>query len=153
MRKIINKIKIFLKRFFLIDDTPHKVAAGAALGIFWGIMPGEGIATTLITASMLRFNRLSATAGVIAVNMWTTFLILPLAAAVGGFLFHTNSETLINNFKTTHSLGWKYFFSETIFSSLLLPLIVGFIVVSLAISLIFYFLLYFLLKYQKLKFK
>jgi len=149
----MRKIKNFIKKFFLIDDSPHKVAAGAALGIFWGIMPGEGVATTLITASILRFNRLSATAGVLAVNMWTTFLIVPFAATVGGFLFNTNSQTLINNFKATHNLGWKYFFTETIFTNLLLPLIVGFLIVSLAIALAFYFLLYFLLKYHKIRFK
>lgn len=149
----MKKLSRFIKKFFLIDDSPHKVAAGAALGIFWGIMPGEGVATTLITASILRFNRLSATAGVLAVNMWTTFLVMPLAATVGGFLFHTDAETLINNFKSTHELGWKHFFTETIFTNLLLPLIIGFIIVSAAISLVFYFLLYFALKYHKIRFK
>lgn len=149
----MKKIAEFIKKFFLIDDSPHKVAAGAALGIFWGIMPGEGVATTLVTASILRFNRLSATAGVLAVNMWTTFLIMPLAATVGGFLFHINPKTLIHNFQTTFHLGWRHFFSETIFTDLLLPLIIGFIIVSALISLLFYFLLYFLLKQKKIRFK
>lgn len=153
MKRLTKKSKDFIKRFFLIDDSPHKVAAGAALGIFWGIMPGEGLIVTLLTASLFRFNKLSATAGAMAVNMWTTFLIMPLAATMGGFLFHTNSETLMNNFESTHTLGWKYFFTETIFSNLLLPLITGFIIVSLTISLAFYFLLYFLLKRKKIKFK
>lgn len=150
---MFQKIKSFIKKFFLINDSPHKIAAGAALGIFWGIMPGEGVATTIITASILRFNRFSATAGVLAVNMWMTFAVMPIAATVGGFLFHTNAQTLINNFESTHTLGWKYFFTETIFSNLLLPLITGFVIVSLAIALLFYFLLYFLLKYKKIKLK
>lgn len=149
----MKKIKDFIKKFFLIDDTPHKVAAGAALGIFWGIMPGEGVATTLVTATILRFNRLSATAGVLATNMWTTAVILPLAAFAGGFLFKVNPSILINNFKSTYHLGLKYFFTEAIFTDLLIPLLVGFLVVSVAISLVFYFLLYFLLKYHKIRFK
>lgn len=153
MNKTTTKVKTFIEKFFLIDDSPHKVAAGLALGIFWGIMPGEGLATTLITASILRFNRLSATAGVLAANTWTTVIILPLAAFGGGFLFKVNPELLIHNFKSTYSLGLKYFFTETIFTGLLLPLIVGFLIISVSISLIFYFLFYFLLKYKKVRFK
>lgn len=153
MKKTFLKIKNFIAKFFLIDDSPHKVAAGAAIGIFWGIMPGEGVATTLVTATIFRFNRLSATAGVLAVNMWMTIVSLPLAAICGGFLFKVDPEILISNFKSTYDLGIKYFFTETIFSHLLLPLIAGFFIVSIAISLVFYFLLYFLLKYKKVRFK
>lgn len=153
MNKTLDKVKNFIKKFFLIDDSPHKVAAGLALGVFWGIMPGEGLAATLITASILRFNRLSATAGVMAVNMWATVVILPLAAIFGGFLFKVNPEILTINFKSTYDLGIKYFFTETIFTDLLLPLVIGFLIISMAISLAFYFLFYFLLKYRKVKFR
>jgi uncharacterized protein (DUF2062 family) len=149
----IAKAKEYIKRFFLINDTPHKVAAGFALGIFWGIMPGEGVATTLITAYFLRFNRFSATAGVLASNMWATFIVLPLAAITGGFLFNVNPQKLIDNFNATYELGWKYFFSETIFLKILTPFFVGFFIVSVAIALFFYFLFYFLLKYKKVEFR
>jgi uncharacterized protein (DUF2062 family) len=153
MQYYITKTKEYIKRFFLINDTPHKVAAGFALGVFWGIMPGEGIGTTLITAYLLRFNRLSATAGVLASNMWATFFILPLAAIFGGLIFHVSPESLINSFWDTHDLGWKYFFTETIFLKILTPFFVGFFIVSIAIALFFYFLLYFLLKYDKVRFR
>lgn len=149
----MKKLRKFLEKFFLIDDTPHKIAAGAAMGVFWGIMPGEGILTTLVTASLFRLNRLSATAGVLAVNMWTTFVILPLAAITGGFIFRTDAQNLIDDFQKTYHLGIRQFFTETIFLDLFLPLIVGFIIVSLAISLGLYFLLYFVLKYKKIRFK
>ena len=104
-----EKIKKYLKQFFLIDDTPHKVAAGFALGIFWGIMPGEGVGTTLITATILRFNRLSATAGVLASNMWSTIVVLPLAAIFGGLMFGVSPDYLTSNFKDTYDLGFRYF--------------------------------------------
>jgi len=153
MHQYIIKTKEYIRRFFLIHDTPHKVAAGFALGIFWGIMPGEGVGITLITAYILRFNRLSATAGVLASNMWMTFVALPIATFIGGFIFGVSPETLINSFQKTYGLGWKYFFTETIFLEILTPFFVGFFIVSIAIALIFYFLLYFLLKYNKLKFR
>lgn len=149
----VVRIKTYLKRFFLIDDTPHKVAAGFALGVFWGIMPGEGVGTTLVTAYLLRFNRLSATTGVLASNMWSTFVVLPLAAIAGGFVFHVSPESLTSSFWNTYDLGWKYFFTETIFLKILTPFFVGFFIVSIVIALVFYFLLYFVLKYKKIKFK
>ena len=151
--RIIKKIKSFFLRFFLIDDTPHKIAAGAALGVFWGIMPGEGVGTTIITATIFRFNRFAATSGVLATNFWTTFFILPIAAIMGGFFFKINPAVLIEDFKNTYQLGIKYFFSESIFSSLIFPLLVGFLITSLAISLFVYVVLYFLLKYRKVRFK
>jgi len=153
MKKTLYKIKTFIKRFFLIDDSPHKVAAGAALGIFLGIIPGEGVTASLVLAYIFRLNKLSATAGALSTNMWGTAAVLPLAAGIGGFLFGIDPSTLIENFKSTYQLGFKYFLSKIIFFSLLLPLIVGFIIAAGIISLAFYFLLYFLLKYRKIKFK
>jgi len=151
--RLYQKIRRFFKKFFLIDDTPHKVAAGAALGIFLGIVPGEGVLSTFVLASLLRFNILSATAGVLAANMWTTVAVLPLAAALGGFLFGNDPKELIDNFQNSYHSGWKEFFSLFVFSEVLLPLFTGFVIISLAISLLFYFILYLPLRYKKVRFK
>lgn len=148
-----NKLKNFIKHFFLIDDSPHKVAAGAALGIFMGIVPGEGVISSLVLATIFRFNRLAAAAGVLASNMWTTLLVLPLAAFIGGIIFHVNPQGLIESSKETLSAGFQNFFSFTILFKLVIPLMVGYIIAAIIISLVFYFLLYFLLKHKKLKFK
>ncbi|KKP79076.1 MAG: hypothetical protein UR78_C0015G0019 [Candidatus Moranbacteria bacterium GW2011_GWF2_35_39] len=148
----MKKLTTFLKKFFLIDDTPHKVAAGAALGIFLGIIPG-GILTAIVIAWIIRVNRLSAVAGVLATNFWTSILIMPFAAKLGCLIFGVNSEDLIKNFNQSYSADLKYFFSETIILKLLLPLSVGFIIIAGAIALAFYFLIYFLLKYKKVSFR
>jgi uncharacterized protein len=150
MATIWQKIKSFFLRFFTLKDTPHKIAAGFALGTFIGIVPGEGVATTLILATLFRLNRASATAGVLATNMWGTFVVLPLVTLVGGFLFGVTSGHLTQQFDQTYHLGLRFFLSKAIFFDLALPLIVGFIIVAGAISLTFYFVLYFLLKYRKL---
>lgn len=147
-----KRIRDYIKQFFLIDDTPHKVAGGAALGIFLGIVPGEGVLATLVLSSLFRFNRLAALAGVGASNMWTTFFVFPPAAAAGGWLFGINHETLRANFSQTYDAGWKYFLGKAIFFDLTLPLIAGFVAVAGAISLVFYFsALFFLLKKKHLR--
>jgi len=152
MKDITRKLKKFFQRFFLIDDTPHKVAGGAALGIFMGITPGEGVLATLFFAYIFRLNRLAALAGVLAVNMWTTVLVLPFAAAVGGFFFHINPQTLSNDFHEVFGLGWQYFFNWNILRDVTLPLILGYIIVAGAIAAVIYFgLLFILIKKKKAK--
>lgn len=153
MKIALDKIKQFFLHFFTLKDTPHNIAAGFALGTFLGIVPGEGVATTLIVASLLRFNRASATIGVLATNMWGTVIVMPIAAAVGGFLFGTTPSYLVQQFDQTYHLGFRFFLSKVIFFDLALPMFVGFILVAGAISLVFYFLLYFILKYKKVSVK
>ncbi len=144
-----KKFKRFLEKFFLIDDTPHKIAAGAALGIFLGIFPGEGVLSTLFFAAIFRLNKLAATAGVLATNMWTTFLLLPPSVAIGSFLFRKNYTDLINQFYQIHhtdTLKETIFVGLYIFSKAALPILIGFLIVAGTVSVGFYFLLYYILK-------
>jgi len=139
----------FFKRFFLIDDTPHKIAAGAALGIFLGIAPGAGVAATLVLSSIFRFNRLAAMTGVLATNTWSLVVVLPLAATVGGYLFGGSKAYLIEQFDQYQSLGVKFFLSKEILFNIALPLGVGFVVVSGLAALFFYFLIFSIIKLQR----
>lgn len=150
---MLQKIKKFIRNFFLIDDSPHKVAAGAALGIFSGTLPGIGIMTSLVVATLFRFNRLAATTGFLATNLWVTVVTLPLAAAIGGFIFGIDSQHLIDTFKMSYEAGFSYFFSEILFFQIFLPLMVGFLLISLAVSFSVYFLFLYLLNNKKIRFK
>ena len=123
-------MKNFFRQFFLIDDTPHKIAAGVALGIFLGIAPGAGVAATLVLSSIFRVNRLAAITGVLATNTWSLIVALPLAATVGGYLFGGDKSYLIEKFNQSYQLGFKYFLSQEILFNIALPLVVGFVVVS-----------------------
>ena len=144
-----NKFKNFIKKFFLINDTPEKVASGAALGIFMGIFPGEGVLSTLLFATIFRLNKLSATAGVLAANMWMTLLLLPPSVAIGSFLFQRNYSELIGQFNQFHQVNTikeTLLLSLSIFSVSALPILVGFLITAGAVSIGFYFLLLSLLK-------
>jgi uncharacterized protein (DUF2062 family) len=148
----MKKIKLFFKKFFLINDTPHKVAAGAALGIFLGIVPGEGLLTTLAVASLFRFNRLSATVGVMSINMWGTVLFLPVAAAVGGTIFGENIDPLISNFNHKYHFSAKILFSKAVFFDIALPIIVGFLIAAGIFAIAIYFILLYLLQVKHIHF-
>jgi uncharacterized protein (DUF2062 family) len=141
----------YIRKFFLIDDTPHKVAGGAALGVFMGITPGEGVLITLFFSYIFRLNRLAALAGVLAVNMWTTVVILPFAAAIGGLIFRVNPQILSNDFNKAFTFGWKYFLNWRIFFETAVPLLVGYVVIAGAVASVVYFgLLYILIKRKRL---
>jgi len=147
-----KRIRDYIKQFFLIDDTPHKVAGGAALGVFMGITPGEGVLITLFFAYIFRLNRLAALAGVLAVNMWTTVLVLPVAAAIGGLMFRVDPQTLSSSFHESLSIGWQYLFSWNILRETVVPLLVGYAVSAGAIAAVVYFgLLYILIRRKKIK--
>lgn len=149
MYNYATKFNKYFKQFFLIDDTPHKIAAGFALGVFWGIMPGEGILTTLVTAAILRFNRLSATAGVVVSNMWSTFVILPLAALVGGAIFGISPASLSAAFHQSYDQGWLYLLDELVLKQVFGPLLVGYLLISALVALGCYVLVYFIVHNKK----
>jgi len=136
----------FLRRFFTLNDTPHHIAAGAAVGLLMGILPVEGIITSLLVATIFRFNRAAAMISIAAANIWAMIVTLPLAATIGGFLFGINSAELASQFYQTYHSGWGYLLTKESFFKLTFPLITGYVIVAGIISLIFYFLLYFLLR-------
>jgi uncharacterized protein (DUF2062 family) len=140
-KKIVEKIKNFVKQFFLIDDTPFKIALGASLGVFFGIVPGEGVLTTIAVCYLFRANRLAGTFGVLSTNMWTTFVVLPLAAFFGAMIFGTDSQTLIEGFNHHGGQGISYYFSKLVFFNFAFPLLAGFAIVSFIIALLVFLLI------------
>lgn len=151
MKNTLNKIKSFFASFFDLEDSAHNIAAGAALGVFFGIMPVEGITTTLVFVTLLGFNKPSALIGMLATNSWTTFALLPLAALTGGLLFNQTIASLYAQFDRTFQMGLKFFFSKAVLLDLALPLIVGYLIVALTIALLFYLFIYIFLKYFKVE--
>jgi len=142
-------MKRFFKQFFRIKDTPHKIAAGAATGIFLGVLPGPGVMASIVVASIFRMNRLAAIAGAVATNHWTTIFMFPLAGAVGCFLFGGNRTSLIDQFNQIYGLGFKFLFSKEILMDIVLPLAVGFVAVSGVIALFCYILTFSLIKIHR----
>lgn len=146
MRK---RIRDYIKQFFLIDDTPHKIAAGAALGVFFGIVPGEGFGTTLLFSYLLRLNRLAALAGVSIVNTWTTVLVLPFAAIAGAFVLGVNKTEIIHRFNGLNGNYFQLFLNKVFFREITLPLLVGFFIVAGTVALLIYLLLLLVLNFRK----
>jgi len=145
----MDKIKQFFRKILLIHDSPKKIAGGAALGVFLGIMPGEGVLSTIVLSTLFRLNKLAAVTAVIAFNMWTTIVILPLAAVLGSWIFRVSYQNLISEFGNAFNNGWKAFFTDTVIFHITIPLVTGFLIISILVSAFFYFFIIYLLKKEK----
>lgn len=97
-RKFTDKISRFLRFLYLklikINDSPHKVAAGFAMGVFVGIMPFAGPFIALLLAFLLRVNRASALIGSFITNTWISIVLFFAAVKIGSFLFAIDGELL-----------------------------------------------------------
>jgi uncharacterized protein (DUF2062 family) len=123
--------KELLRRFTEIDDTPHAIALGSAIGMFWGFTPlyGLKILLTLVTARMVRGHMVAAA---IAVTVQDVFLpvmpfILIFQLEMGNHLLgrRTAGGAMdLRAFKLEDLLQWTTYLREA-FPFLLGALIIG----------------------------
>ncbi len=75
-----GKAAKFLRRLFLLDDTPERIALAFALGVFLAFSPLLGLHTFLglILSLMFGLNRFALLLGVFVNNPWT---LIPIYAA------------------------------------------------------------------------
>ncbi len=146
-----KKFREFLNKVFLIDDTPHKIAGGAALGVSLGIIPGAGPIASFALAYVFRLNRLAALAGSLIVNSWLTVVILPAAAFLGGFIFQKDYGKLVENFEESYNLGQSIVPTKIIFLDFALPLLAGFFILAAIIFCAVYFFLLEVLKRKRIE--
>ncbi|OGF50890.1 MAG: hypothetical protein A2044_01635 [Candidatus Firestonebacteria bacterium GWA2_43_8] len=84
------------------NDSPPRVAAGAALGVFLGIFPtfGLGIVLAVFFAWLLRINKAAAFAGSLIMNPLTTPFFWALSAVVGGELIGADKELILEELRS-----------------------------------------------------
>ena len=127
-------IRKFIRDITGLDDPPHKVALGLALGIFVGFIPIMGIqmAVVLPFAVLLRGNKTAAIGGVWVTNPVTVIPIYYLNYKVGMVLLNAPelSWARFQDLFTTMTLD-KFL---TLGSSLLAPLFAGGLVVAVVVS-------------------
>jgi uncharacterized protein (DUF2062 family) len=92
-RRIFRYIYLRLVR---VGGDPVHVALGFALGVFLGVFPtfGIGIPLSLLFASLLRWNRVSAVLGSLVMNPLTTPFFWTLSGVVGAAIFRADASRL-----------------------------------------------------------
>jgi len=83
-----GKRKIDLSRILHMDDEPHKIAGGLAVGVFISFSPFYGIhlILALALAFLFRLNKVATIAGTWVVLPWFAPFVLSFAYLLGRFL-------------------------------------------------------------------
>lgn len=151
--KFRERIKYICLKFVKTDDTPHRIALGFAIGIFYGLVPFIGVIPTLITAAIFRANKASALAGCFVTNTWviTAVLVLP-SVKVGSKIFGLDWTVVWQEVKRYLSMSDIKDIFNALSRDVLVPSLIGFLVIALCMSAASYAIsLYLVLKYKKRK--
>ncbi len=91
-----KSFKNLYRRFIKIRGNPREIAYGFSLGIFIGMSPTMGVQIILAVfiASLLKWNKISATIGVLITNAFTAPLLYTMTYLIGaGMLGMKNNFT------------------------------------------------------------
>ncbi len=112
-------------RLVRINDTPPKIAAGVALGVFLGVFPTFGIGTLLaiVLAAVCRLNKVGALIGTLVMNPITTPFFWTGGAYLGAVLLSGDPAAALRAIQTfstevhlRHFLtweGWRFLLAAT----------------------------------------
>lgn len=95
-RRIFRYIYLRLIR---VGGDPVHIALGFSLGVFLGVFPtfGIGIPLSLLLASVLRWNRVSAMLGSLVMNPITTPFFWTLSGMLGAAIFRVNASKVMKS--------------------------------------------------------
>jgi len=150
-----NKTRVTLtlkQRFFALlklNNTPHEIALGVAIGAFIAITPLYGFHTIMVIAAALLIRRVNKFAILLGTNVSTmpTFPFITWAGYnIGRFIFR-------DSYPAYHWSTFKHFNYRQLLQ-LYLPLFIGSVVLGLLLAVCFYFVtLWFIIARKKMRLK
>jgi len=131
--------RTLLRSILMLDDTPHSIALGAAIGIFVGLTPTVGVqmltvlAIACVVRPLFRFNRV---AGMLAVYVTNPVTIVPIYwfNYEVGTLFFAGTVTYEDFTAILQYEGFSEWWSsiELLFTKVGMPLLAGCGIVGIA---------------------
>ncbi|MBN2037917.1 MAG: DUF2062 domain-containing protein [Chitinispirillaceae bacterium] len=129
-----------------LSDSTHRIALGAGLGLFLGVLPGTGAIAALVMAFLLHANKAAALAGALAVNTWINIVAFPLALAVGAQVSGMEPSHIAGEWTAaTSPFAWSTFLAFVLRHALL-ALISGYALIGLVMGCIGYAVVYFMVR-------
>ena len=146
-----NNLKKLVRWLLMLEDTPHSIALGAAVGLFISFTPTVGLHMALVVAVSLvvRMNRMAALAAVWVNNPITLIPVFFFNYLVGAVVTRGHAMTWHNfesMFSTAfaheswfHNLGAVFLAIGRVALEIAVPLWVGSLIVATALSIPTYF--------------
>lgn len=127
-------LRVLRDKLLGINDSPHRIALGAGLGLFLGVFPGTGPIAALVTAFVFRANKAAALAGALAVNTWINVVTFPLALAIGALIWGADPAIIKQEWAAaTDPMVWRTFLSF-LFHRAMLALGAGYALIGTALG-------------------
>ena len=144
-----NRLKHIYFKLVKAEDTPHHIALGFAIGIFYGLFPFVGIIFALITAAILKGNKIAAVIGCFVTNTWMSVILAMPSVRLGAKIFGLD-------WRIVWSDALRYLKVSNIFElfkiasgDVIIPALVGFLIIALFIAIMSYAIaLYVILKHR-----
>jgi len=141
--------RVWIRTIIHLDDTPHSLALGTAIGVFIGLTPTVGIQmvlvmiTAFLTRRFFHFNRIAGLLGVYISNPVTTIPLYWYSYRLGTCFFehHMTWAEFKRLFTDAELMNW-WGTLKTVFFAVGPPLIVGSIVLGAILAVISYVLIY-----------
>jgi len=152
-RRLFDYVRSLCRRLLELRDTPHAIAGGVAIGVFYGFTPLFGVKTllSLATAWLARCSKIAAVISVslhdVVTPLWP--FLLRLEYVIGFWIFsHPHRlppKFALHHVKVADMLQW------TTFLNLGLPLLVGSVVIAVPAALIAYVVSYWFMRQRHLR--
>ena len=127
------------------DDTPHRIALGFAIGIFYGLFPFVGVLLTILTAIVLRGNKVTALIGCFVTNTWLSVVLALPSVKIGSKIFGLDWKVVWADILRYLKISNVNDFFKAASSDVIIPSLVGFLTIALLISLSSYLIVVFLI--------
>ncbi|MGH8048085.1 MAG: DUF2062 domain-containing protein [Chthoniobacterales bacterium] len=143
-KKLWGHICSLWRRLLELRDTPHAIAGGVAIGMFYGFTPLFMLKTllSLATAWLARCSKIAAVLAVclhdVIAPLWPVLLGIEYEI---GFWLMSNPHRLAPMEKI-HDIRLSQFFHWTTFHKYGLPMLVGSMVIAVPAAILSYFIAY-----------
>ncbi len=144
-----DHLKSAVKKIIHLNDSPHRVASGFALGVFFGIVPGVGPIASTAVALMLRVNVAAAVTASLVTNTWLSIIAWVLSLKIGSFVTGVDAgELTVQGQQLIQNFRWSKLWDVEIIK-ILKPLLIGNLIVASVISLVVYLVVFKILADRK----
>ncbi|MDD5466062.1 MAG: DUF2062 domain-containing protein [Candidatus Omnitrophica bacterium] len=134
-KKTVNFI---FSKLFKINDSAQKIALGAGLGVFSGLIPGSGPVAAIFLAFIFRANRAAALFGSLLTNTWLSLVTFVLAIKAGSVILKMDWRQVQQKAQVlAQDFAWPKFFKLSFFE-VLLPVVTGYLVIGLVLGVFSY---------------
>ncbi|MEI7958963.1 MAG: DUF2062 domain-containing protein [Verrucomicrobiota bacterium] len=150
MKRLLAFLRLHWHRLVQLHDTPHRIAGGTAIGVFFGFTPLFGVKTLLgiLVAWGFRCSRIAAAIGVTLHDVIIPLMPVLLRAEYGVGYWLLNGHHWPQKFRVDHLrvhewLHWK------VLHQVIWPTFLGSVVIGIPLAgLVFYVTLRIVLRHQ-----